>query len=319
MTHASPSRTWQIDPEIRLFADQIAASYAAFDLTPAATVEERRNQAEQVRAPWAKGGPVMEKTEEFQLPSTDVRIRIHYPSTAADQPALLYMHGGGWVLFSVDTHDRLLREYAARSGCVVVGLDYSRAPEARFPRPLDEVELCHDWLRSNASRLGIDPERIAFGGDSAGGNLALCSALRLRDKGGAMPKALLMNYAALDTTIRPSHNLFDGKPYTLGRDEMMVFWAEYLGKGETNNPYARPLLANLAGLPPCFICIAQCDVLADENEELAARLKRADVDVTAMTYAGTTHSFLEAVSISARADEALTDGAVWLRQILRSK
>lgn len=302
----------ELDPDIREFHRRVNADYAR--LGTANDVAHRRRIAEQVRAPWAAGGPVMASTEKRGV--CGIRIRIYRPVDATILPALIYLHGGGWVLFSLDTHDRLMREYAARSGCAVIGIDYSRSPEVRFPRALDEIAAVLDWLRSEGSAFGLDTSRIAIGGDSAGANLALSTAIRLRDAEQRWLSGMLLNYGAFDSAWRPSYDRYDSDRYMLQSAEMVEFWAAYLGDAGADDPLAKPLRAKLVGLPSTFFCIAPCDILADENEEMAARLRSAGVAVEAKRYVGAAHSFLEAVSISALAARALEDGSRWLANAL---
>jgi acetyl esterase len=303
-----------VDPDIRAFHQATSAAYADLSAGGYADIAARRAVAERVRAPWRSGGPLMARTDDLRVGADGVRIRIHRPTDDPALPVLVYIHGGGWVLFSIDTHDRLMREYAARAGCAVIGVDYSLAPEARFPRPLDEVGQVLDWLRAEGAGQGLDTDRVAIGGDSAGANLSIATALRLRDAGRADLKALLLNYGAFDNVIRPSHDRYDGDDYMLTTAEMMDFWSDYLGGPiDVADPLARPLLAGLHGLPPAFLCIAACDILVDENHEMAHRLAEAGNAVCAVTYAGATHSFLEAMSISPLARRAIDDAAGWLR------
>ena len=317
MTASLLPRTNDIDPEIRTFVEKTSADYAALTGPGAVTIDRRRQIAEQVRAPWRAGGPIMAATHNLRVGSRNVRIRIHVPESGPGEGTLVYMHGGGWVIFSLDTHDRLMREYAERTGCAVIGVDYSLSPESRFPAALDDIDTCIDWLLSEGAALGLNTERFALGGDSAGGNLSIGTALRRRDRGRPMPAALLLNYSALDTQVRPSWIRYDGEPYMLGIGEMKDFWSAYLGAPDTDNPYARPLLADLSGLPPTHLCIAECDILLDENIELQDRLMAAGNNVSAITYPGATHSFLEAVSVSGCAERALQDGASWLARQLQ--
>ena len=164
--------------------------------------------------------------------------------------------------------------------------------------------------------MGLNTARIALGGDSAGGNLSLTTALRRRDRGEPGLAGLLLNYAALDTTERASHARYDGEPYMLSVEEMKAFWLDYLGAPTTDDPYARPLLADLRGLPPVHLCIAECDILLDENLELKSRLEAVNVPVSAEIYPGATHSFLEAVSVSPLAGRAIADASSWLARVL---
>jgi acetyl esterase len=304
----------KLDPDIGEFHARTTADYARLSGGGYADMAARRHVAEQVRAPWAAGGPVMAGTETLTVGAAGIRIRIHRPTLDATLPVLIYLHGGGWMLFSIDSHDRLMREYAARSGCAVLGVNYSLAPEARFPQPLDEIAAVREWLEAEGAAHGLDASRYALGGDSAGANLALASAIRLKDVA-RLPRALLLNYGAFDTVERPSHRLYDGDAFMLTRVEMAEFWSSYLGSSEAgDNPLARPILADLGGLPPTFLCIAECDILADENLAMAERLRAAGVAVTAEIYRGASHSFLEAVEISALADGALADAGKWLKR-----
>lgn len=312
MSVSALDKSGDIEPAIRTFVEKTSAESAALSGGKPVTTVRRREIAELVRAPWRAGGPEMAKTEDLTIGPGGLRARIHVPRGGPGYGTLLYLHGGGWTIFSIDTHDRLMREYAARAGCGVIGLDYSLSPESRFPHALDDVDACVRWLRSDGGQHNLNVSRVVIGGDSAGGNLSLCAALRMRDRGDVLPHGLLLNYAALDTAVRASYARYDGDPYMLGTAEMKAFWSDYLGAPDTDNPHARPLLADLSGLPPTHLCIAECDILLDENLELKARLEGAGVPVSAIVYPGATHSFLEAVSISATAAQAMADASAWL-------
>ncbi|MGB3627040.1 MAG: alpha/beta hydrolase, partial [Henriciella sp.] len=305
--------TSPLDPEIARFIEALAAEGLRLSGGQPVSRARRREIAEEARKRWTEGGPDMAQTINARTPGGQ-RVRIHIPDGAREDAALLYLHGGGWTLFSIDTHDRLMREYADRSGLITIGLDYSLSPEVKFPVALDEIETCIDWIMTEGAGQDLAIENVFIGGDSAGGNLSLCTALRLRDRGKPLPAGLLLNYAALDMAIRESHSLYDGVPYMLETEEMKDFWTDYLSLGDETNPYARPLLADLAGLPPVHLCIAECDILLDENLELAKRLEQAGVEVDSQVYKGVTHSFLEAMSISERARTAIENGADWLKQ-----
>ena len=164
------------------------------------------------------------------------------------------MHGGGWTLFSLDTHDRLMREYAARAGVIVVGVDYALSPEARFPTALNQVAAVVRWLRADgAVEIGADPQRLAAGGDSAGGNLTVAACLKLRDAGeGDAVRAMLLNYAVVDAeTSETAGRLWGGDGFMLTPEEMKGFWADYLSSPEQAlDPLACPIRADFAGFPP---------------------------------------------------------------------
>jgi acetyl esterase len=296
-----------LDTEIRQFRDELLAAYAAHGAPR--DLADRRRIAEAVRRRWVEGGPVMAETHEIELGG--VRCRLHRLTGDPRLPTLVYLHGGGWTIFSLDSHDRLMREYAAAAGCAVIGVDYSLSPEARFPVALDEAEAVVAALAGAARDLALDARRIAVGGDSAGANLALGTAIRRRDAGRELA-GMLLSYGAFDTVRRDSHARYGSDDYILNPEEMDAYWAEYLTADTRDHPLARPLNADLAGLPPAFLCIAECDVLADENLAMRDRLTAAGVPVEAVVYRGATHSFLEAARVSALARRAIADAGAWL-------
>ncbi|MFA6117983.1 MAG: alpha/beta hydrolase fold domain-containing protein [Sphingomonas sp.] len=301
-----------VDPDIRRFVDALNHGYGQFSDFASLPLPERRAAAEAVRGPWREGGPAMHRT--INLSVDVVGLRLYVPSDAAALPAMLYVHGGGWTMFSVETHDRLMREYAARAGVIVAGIDYSLSPEAKFPHALNEVVAAIAWLRAEGEAYGIDTARIAIGGDSAGANLSVAASLKLRDQGLPPLAAMLLNYGAFDSRPTESYARYDGPNYMLTVEEMDRFWDNYVDDpGHLADPFAAPLRAELHDLPPAFLAIAECDILADGNRLIAARFEAAGVPVEAHVYPGATHSFLEAVSISPLADRAIEDGAQWLR------
>lgn len=309
--------TDDLAPDVRHFQQALAAAYADHPPLDGLSLAEARRITEAVRAPFARGGPQMTQTDELSIacaPNDAVRLRLYRPTAAAVLPALLYLHGGGWVFFSIDTHDRLMREIAARSGRVVIGVDYARAPEARFPVALEQVVAAWRWAHAQAESQGLDAARIALGGDSAGANLALAAALALRDRGAA-PDALLLNYGVYtDDDSGDSFARFDGPRYTLGRDEMRSFWQHYLrSPADRADPLAVPMQADLHGLPRCCMVVAECDVLRDGNLALAERLRAARVPLQLQRHAGAAHSFLEAMASSVTANQALDQSCAWLR------
>jgi acetyl esterase len=313
-----------LDPEIRAFVAGMKAGFARYPPFSDLTFPEARAVAEAVRLPWRQGGPVMASTEDRRVGTgpREVRVRIHRPDRGEAvplAPALVYLHGGGWTLFSLDTHDRVMREYAHRAGVVVVGVDYALSPEAKFPTALEQTVGVVEWLRSHGSELGIDAARLAVGGDSAGGNLSVATALRLRDAGkGSILRAILLSYAAIDFECSPaSIERYGGEAFMLTGEEMRQFWANYLASADqARDPYACPARADLRGLPPVFLGMSECDVLAEQNRAFAGALRAAGVETEAVVYPGTTHSFLEAVSIAHVADRALQEGSAWLKSRL---
>jgi acetyl esterase len=200
----------------------------------------------------------------------------------------------------------------------VIGVDYSLSPEARFPRAIEDVLEVVGWLQADGAAHGLDPARFAVGGDSAGANLSMATALALRDRGSAMPRGLLLNYGAFDGAPRPSFERYGGDRYMLTGPEMDDFWISYLGPDPVDDPRARPLHAQLAGLPPSWLCVAECDILLDENVDMAKRLRAAGVAAELRVYRGATHSFLEAMAVSRIARTALAEASAWLAERLAS-
>jgi len=304
-----------VDPHIRFFVDNINAGYAAYQDAGAIPLARRREIAEQIREPWRVGGPEMFETREFEF--AGARMRLHRPIDAVDLPVMLYIHGGGWTLFSIDTHDRLMREYAARAGIVVIGIDYSLSPEAKFPVALDEIVAALRWIRDQAAAIGVDGSRLAVGGDSAGANLAIAACLKLRELGESQLQAMILNYGAFAPEPTESYDRFGGPAYCLNVPEMDAFWADYVSDPkQLSDPLVAPLRADLNDMPPAFVAIAECDILADCNRALAEKLTQAGVPVEAVVYRGATHSFLEAMAIAPLAQKALADQALWLRRTL---
>jgi acetyl esterase len=310
-----------LDPDIRRFIRGVADAVARHPAFHDAPYPQVRQWAEEVRAPWRQGGPAMLETRELAIPTRhgSVRARIHRPSPGL-RPGLVYQHGGGWTLFSIDTHDRVMREYAARAGCCVIGVDYALSPEHRYPVALEQVVDAVNWLGANGGDLGIDARRLAVGGDSAGANLAIAACLARRDRGAAPPLcAMLLNYGAYTTrSSAESCRRFGGPEYMLGCDEMAGYWRNYLRTAkDADDAMACPLQAALAGLPPAFLTVAECDILAEQSLELAGRLRGAGVAAECAVYRGASHSFLEAMSIAEVSVRALADGSAWLENALR--
>lgn len=302
------------DPEIRRFVDAINAAYVEHGAPAGASMATRRQVAERVRKPWREGGPIMAETREMDMGG--VRLRLHRPVDGQKLPVLLYIHGGGWTLFSIDTHDRLMREYAARAGIAVIGIDYSLSPESKFPVALEECAAALDWIESQADVLNLDADHVLIGGDSAGANLSVAACLLQRQRGRSLPIAMLLNYGAFAPERTPSYTRF-GDDYSLESDEMDAFWASYIDAPEQlADPLVAPLRADLTGLPPAFLAIAECDILADCNDAFARKLEEAGVPTVAVTYRGATHSFLEAVSFAPLANRAFDEQAAWIRDIV---
>jgi acetyl esterase len=310
-----------LDPEIRAFVKRMGEYWREHPPLSSVSIPEQRKIAEKVRGNWAQGGPKMARTSERRIPvgKGDVLIRALDPESRGPKPALVYLHGGGWTLFSINTHDRIMREYAARAGIVCIGVDYSLSPENRFPLAIEETVAVVRWLQTHGAEIGVDGTRIAVGGDSAGAAMTISTCLMLRDAGEFdTVSAMLLNYGAFDAACAtPAYARYEGKGYLWDPGEMAAFWRNYLrDETDASNPLACPLRADVHGLPPAFLCIPERDVMYDESLEMGERLRGAGVAAQSVVYPGATHSFLEAVSVAKSANRAFDDAARWLRDML---
>ena len=248
--------------------------------------------------------------ENLRIPGPDceIPIRVYTPESRAPRPALVYFHGGGWVVCDLDTHDVVCTAIAHRAGAVVVAVDYRLAPEHKFPAAVIDSYAATAWVASNAERLGIDPKRISVGGDSAGGNLAAVVSLKSRDEDGPAIALQVMVYPVTDLSsfATPSYQEF-GEDHYLTKSEMEWFREHYLrNMDDARNPHASPLLArDLSRLPPALIITAECDPLRDEGEAYAKRLTNAGVPVTYTCYPGMIHPFFSLSGVIPQAFDAI--------------
>jgi acetyl esterase len=268
----------------------------------------------------AAGGPRMAESSDRWLPIRGRRLvsRLHRPTTDKALPVMVYIHGGGWVWGSIDTHDHIMRGYAGAAGCAVVGPDYALSPEAPFPQALEECAAVVRWVAKNGAEWGLDPTRIVIGGDSAGGNLALATALLLRETDPDMKlRGLLLNYGVFDSRLDTASYKEFATGHTLTREKMDFYWRCYAPReADRLNPLAAPLRANLRGLPPCLLHVAELDVLASENRAMEARLREAGVAVEATTFPGVLHGFLRAMGHVKASDRAIAEAGAWLKRVL---
>ena len=245
-----------------------------------------------------------------------VPVRVYTPPGRAPFPILVYLHGGGWVIGNLETHDSICRSLANRAACIVVSVDYRLAPEHKFPAAVEDAYEAVCWAASSAHRINGDPTRIAVGGDSAGGTLAAVVSLMARDKG--TPSVIyqlliypVTNLSAFDTDSYCEH----GQGYMLTKDGMDYYRDHYVEHEEQlQNPYASPLLAQeLRGLPPALVITAEFDVLTDEALAYAKRLKEAGGHVTYKCFDGMIHGFFCLAGMVDRAADAMNEAAAALR------
>ncbi|WP_418960376.1 alpha/beta hydrolase [Streptomyces tritici] len=266
----------------------------------------------------------LDRVDHLTLParSGELRARLYHPddspASAGPRPALLYLHGGGFVLGTLDGVDEVCRAIAARSGWAVLSLEYRLAPENPYPAALDDCFDAFAWLRASATGLGIDPHTIAVGGDSAGGNLAAALCLKLRDLGLDQPVSQVLVYPAVDDSFTtPSWTECADAPLLTGADARW-FWEQYVGPDATEavDCYAAPMrAASLRNLPPALVLTAEVDPLRDDAEAYAARLRRDGVEVALTRCTGVFHGFFTEVGVFGRTDEAIGQVAHHLRDV----
>jgi acetyl esterase len=256
-------------------------------------------------------------------PAGEIPLRLYRPSGSSAEnalPVLVYYHGGGWVIGDLDTHDTLCRELANGSGCAVIAVHYRLAPEHRFPAAVDDSFAALKWVHANAARLHLDANRIAVGGDSAGGNLAAVVALSARDAGGLALAFQLLIYPATDNRrVAPSHQT-NGQGYLLTRDTITYFHDHYLPDAAQDlDSRASPLLhKNLAGLPRAFVLTAGYDPLRDEGLHYAQRLSEAGNKCTLVCFERQIHGFILMGRVLDEAAAAVRLCAAELRDALAS-
>jgi len=314
-----------LDPQVAAVLE--AAAKAGRPLVHTLSPEEARKMFRDTREPLQPPPPEMARVDDLiadtghgKIPLRHFRPKGHPENELV--PALLYYHGGGWVIGDLDTHDVTCRQLAEASGCAVVSVNYRKAPEHRFPAAIDDAYAIAAWLAANGGSLRIDGHRLAVGGDSAGGNLAAAVALMARDdlaagKNAPAIRFQLLIYPATDMTMaHESLNRFaDG--YLLTRDAMAWFIEHYMTGGDKRDARASPLLASsLKDLPPAYVITAGFDPLRDEGFAYARRLAEAGIRVEYVEYGGMVHGFIGMGGVIATANRAIAAAGAALKQAL---
>ena len=282
---------------------------------------------EQARAAYEAGAGVLEiaskalpRVEDIAIPARDgtrLHARLYAPSTAQPLPVLLYLHGGGFTIGSVATHDTLCRELAFQAGCAVVSLDYRLAPEHKFPTAINDAWDALQWLHQQGQTLGLDSSCMAVGGDSAGGTLAAACALLARDAGLPLQLQLLIYPGTCAHQDTDSHLRY-ATGLVLEREGIHWFFNHYVRDAADREDWCfAPLLApDVEGVAPAFFCLAELDPLVDEGVQYADMLRMAGVPVELEIYKGVTHEFVKMGRAIAEARQAHADMAAALRAAL---
>jgi acetyl esterase len=299
-----------LEPAAQEFAEATANPPYLFDLGP----EKGRDTVDEVQSGEIdKPAVEIEDTTVPGGPSGRVSVRIlRRPGAAGTLPVIVYIHGAGWVFGNAHTHDRLIRELAVGTGAAVVFPNYSLSPEARYPVAIEESYAVLEWVAEHGTEQGLDPSRIAVAGDSVGGNMTAALTLMAKHRSGPPIMTQVLFYPVTDASFdTPSYHQF-AEGYFLRRDAMQWFWNQYTtDQTQRNEITASPLRASLeqlTGLPKALVITGEADVLRDEGEAYARKLRQAGVDVTATRYEGIIHDFvmLNALRSTNAAEDAIT-------------
>ncbi|MEG2368776.1 MAG: acetyl esterase [Raoultibacter sp.] len=298
--------------------NELAANAFATDVG----FDEMRTNYIKERVFWNEGGPVLHATHDEVVsgPYGDIPVRYYAPSDEANLPCIIYIHGGGFVVGNLDTHDRIMRILAEKTGAVVVGVDYRLAPEHKFPSAVIECATVATYLHENGAAQGIDGNHLSFAGDSGGAHLSLASTLYLRDekKDSSFIKSLIMYYGWFGLKDSTSMRLLGGEWDGLTKADWDYYMGCYLSAPEdADSPYANCLSADLTqNMPACYIAAAEFDPLKDDSITLAAICEEYGIPYRFEMFEGVIHAFLHHSRMLDQAREALEHGAAFYREHL---
>jgi acetyl esterase len=300
----------KLHPKARAIVDQIAALPQLPTLTP---VEARGRPVPLEAAPEAVGSVT---ARSIPGPGGPIAVRIYRPKDAL-RAVLVYFHGGGWVLGSLESADASCRALANRSRTVVISIDYRLAPETKFPGAVEDAYAAVRWVSDNAADLRVDPTRIAVGGASAGGNLAAAAALVSRDRGGPKIGFQLLTVPVTELSSKAGSHREFAVGYGLSAADMTWFGLHYVRTpADADDPNASVLRADLSGLPPAFVITAECDPLRDDGEAYAEKLRNLGIAARYKRYPGMFHGFMSFPGVLPEAAEAFEDAGAALREAL---
>jgi acetyl esterase len=305
-----------LEPEAQQVADAFSKPPFLYDMAPA----DARKVLEDAQSGPIGKLPVDEEWITVPSPAGDARVRIVKPQGATDLlPVIVYMHGGGWILGNAETHDRLVRELAVGARAALAFVEYPNSPEARYPTAIEQGYATAQWITRNGASKGLDGSRMAVAGESVGGNMAAALALMAKERGDVTFVQQSMYYPVTDAAMNTASYDQFATGYYLSRKEMEWFWDAYTTdpaqRAEITASPNQASVEQLTGLPPTFLCVDEADVLRDEGEAYAAKLRSAGVPVTTVRYDGTIHDFmlLNALSDTKATRAAIVQATAFLR------
>jgi acetyl esterase/lipase len=310
-----------LEPASQALVEATAKPPFLYEMSPA----EARAVLDELQAAPIDKPPVSDRWMTVPADVGDVRVRIVRPPDAVGTlPVLLYMHGGGWVIGDAGTHDRLVRELAVGTGAAVVFVEYDRSPEARYPVAIEQGYATARWIVREGAANQLDPDRIAVAGDSVGGNMTAALTLLAQERGDVRFLHQSMYYPVTDAAMDTGSYERFAEGFFLTAKMMAWFWDAYEPDPQRRlEPLASPIHASdeqLGGLPPAFVIVGEADVLRDEGEAYAARLRAAGTEVTTIRYDGITHDFmgLNALSDTHATRAAISQAIAVLRNALNT-
>ncbi len=309
----------QLDPQMLAVMKKRATLTSEIDDLATLSIEEIREVYNAERAWWNEIKPDMHDISELTIPGPvrEVPVRIYRPLNASDGPTLLYLHGGGWVVGNLDTHDRVMRLLADFSGAHVVGVDYALSPEYKFPVAINEALAVIEWLQAKGESCGLDNSRLGIGGDSAGANMAVGVTQLCHQQSPGIIQFLMLYYGAYGLTQSHSWEQYGNVEFEFTPEEKEFYLTSYLTETrERDDPRFKVLNGDIHVLPTAFIGAAQCDPLQDDSTALYDAMQAAGKQATLKIYPGVLHSFIHYSRMLDKATEALRDGANALKDAL---
>jgi len=274
---------------------------------------------EKERRHWNQDPPQLPKVTDLVLagPARDIPLRFYHPQTEEARPAVVYVHGGGWILGNLNTHDRIMRLLAAASGLTVIGVDYCLSPEHKFPAAHEEVRFVANHLAAQGADYGLDPSRLAFAGDSAGANMSLSACLTPLEANPDAIAGAVLYYGLFGLRDSASQRRFAVLDASMN-EANLAFYRDCLlrSPGDAKDPRYDIFRADLTSLPPVFVAAAELDPIYDDSVLLADRLGDLGKPCDFKVYPGVLHGFLLHSRVVEQAQRAIADGGAWLKRRL---